>query len=609
MKIKNFILILSCATVLAVTVFLPKSGNKSMLFQELSEYFNRIEPVSSRLEITRLLSELFSNASAQEAKIISYLSLGQLHPPYLNVQFNFAEKNIAHVVQEILGIDKSEFNEELKKHGDLGSVVSTGNWRKKSNLTVVEVYNKLIEIEQITGTGSQEIKYEKVLNLLKELDPVSAKYVIRVLTDSLRLGFSDMTLIDAFSWLLVGDKSLRKDIENAYNMCVDIGKIGYIVKKEGIKGIKDIKAEVGIPIRPAAAERLATASEIIEKIGTCVAQPKLDGFRLQIHVDNSKKEHFIKFFSRNLVDMSHMFPDLVEAFKKLKVKTLICEGEAIAYDPNTGNFAPFQETVKRKRKHGIEETMAEYPLQVFLFDLLYLNDKLMLEKGYEERRDLLVDLFKNYPTDTIQVIKERKISDAKHLEDYFLEEISAGLEGLVVKKPNSIYQPGKRNFNWIKLKRGEGGHLSDTIDCVILGYNYGQGKRSHFGIGAFLVGVYNKEKDHFQTVAKVGTGMTDEEWKTLKKKCDHEKTEEKPKNIECDKNLYPDVWIWPKIVCEIMADEITVSPIHTAGKTEQTLGYALRFPRFMKYRLDKSATEATTVKELKELYGLQFKHK
>lgn len=580
-----------------------------MLFQELSESFNKIEPVSSRLEITRLLSELFANANAQEAKIISYLTLGQLHPPYINMQFNFAEKNIAYVVQELLGIAKSEFSEKLKKHGDLGSIVEQGDWRRKSNLTVVEVYSRLSEIEHVSGTGSQEIKYAKVLELLKELDPVSAKYIIRILTDNLRLGFSDMTLIDAFSWLLAGDKSLRKDIENAYNLCVDIGKIAYIVKKSGIEDIKKIEVEVGIPIRPAAAERLATAQEIIEKIGTCVAQPKLDGFRLQIHIDNNQNKHVIKFFSRNLVDMSHMFPDLVEAFKKLKVKTLICEGEAISYDPNTGNFAPFQETVKRKRKHGIEEAMAEYPLQVFLFDLLYLNGELELEKGYEERRDLLVELFKNYPTDTIQVIKEKKISDAKKLEEYFLEEIAAGLEGLVVKKPNSIYQPGKRNFNWIKLKRGEGGHLSDTIDCVILGYNFGKGKRSHFGIGAFLVGLYNKEKDHFQTVAKVGTGMTDEEWKTLKKQCDEVKSEEKPKNVECDKNLYPDIWVWPRIVCEIMADEITVSPIHTAGKTENHLGFALRFPRFMKYRPDKSSTEATSVKELKELYELQFKKK
>lgn len=582
-----------------------KKGN--MKFQELAQAFNEIEPVSSRNEMTRLLSELFSKANPNEAKIIAYLSLGTLNPPYKGTFLNFADKNVIKVLARLLEISESEVKEIFKKTGDLGLVAEQGNWNKSSNLTVEQVYDELIKIEKITGLGSQEIKLDMVYNLMKELDPISAKYISKILTDRLRLGFSDMTIIDALSWMLVGSKLLHDEIENAYNHCVDIGLIAYTSKKEGEAGIKEIKIEIGIPIRPAAAERLNTAEEIIKKVGDCVAQPKLDGFRLQIHIDKTKTEPFIRFFSRNLNDMSQMFPDLVKELIKLDVETIIFEGEAIAYDINTGSFVPFQETVKRKRKHGIEELSQELPLKFFIFDLLYLNGEEILQKIHEQRRAILLKLFEDFSNETIQVIEEKKITDAKQLEQYFMQNIESGLEGLVVKKPDSIYQPGKRNFNWIKLKRHEEGELSDTIDCVVLGYYAGEGKRAKFGIGAFLVGLFNKDKDNYQTVAKIGTGLKDDEWIELKKKCDAIKIDIEPKNIECDKNLFPDVWVFPEIVVTVFADEITQSPAHTAGKTDKNLGFALRFPRFMGYRPDKSAEESTSIEELKEMYKLQFK--
>jgi DNA ligase-1 len=495
--------------------------------------------------------------------------------------------------------------------GDLGSLVESGSWSTKSNLTIEQVYARLFDIVNIVGEGSQELKQESMLTLLKELDPISSKFIIRIITHTLRLGFSDMTLIDAFSWMLVGDKSLRKEIENEYNLCVDIGLVAFNAKNEGIEGIKKLKMEVGIPVRPAAAERLPTPKDIIEKLGHCIAQPKIDGFRLQVHLDKRGEKPVVRFFSRNLVDMSHMFPDLIQALLKLNVDTLICEGEAVVYDVDTGNFVPFQETIKRKRKHGIEEASTELPLKLFLFDILYLNGESLLHLGCESRRDKLKIALKPKAItdmqDTINLIEEKKVETAKELEDYFLEKIQDGLEGVVVKKTNSIYQAGKRNFNWIKLKRELSGQLNDSVDAVVLGYYNGSGKRSGFGIGAFLIGVFNKNKDHFQTIAKVGTGMTDAEWKELKSKCDKIKATEQPKNIECHKNLIPDVWVYPEIVCEIKADEITMSPVHTAGKTHDHLGYALRFPRFISYRVDKDATDSTSPHELKEMYDLQFK--
>jgi DNA ligase-1 len=578
-----------------------------MLFKEAALFFQKIEAESSRIEMTKLLAELFKKATPEQAGILCYLTLGELNPPYVGTQFAIADKTLIKAVAHVLQRSEKDITHEVKQVGDIGLILERGDWHASKQLSVSEVYQALHDIEKISGEGSQEEKILSLSKLFVQLDSLSAKYVARIILGKLRLGFSDMTILDALSWMEVGDKSLRADLENAYNICADIGLIAKTLKEGGIEALKSMQIQIGIPIRPAAAERLPTARAVFEKLGQCIAQPKLDGFRLQVHVDTTSGKPLIHFFSRNLIDMSYMFPDLTNIFASMSVKSLICEGEAIVYDETTDTFLPFQETVKRKRKHGIEEVMEELPLQFFAFDLLYFNGQSYLNKTHADRRMELSKIFESLGSNRVQVIEERKISNTKDLEEYFNENISSGLEGLVVKRPDAIYQPGKRNFNWIKLKREEEGHLEDTVDCVVLGYYAGRGKRAKFGIGAFLVGVFNKSEDRFETIAKIGTGLSDDEWKELKKKCDALVVKEKPHNVVCAKELEPYVWTNPEIVCSIRADEITMSPLHSAGKTAEQLGYALRFPRFMGYRIDKSATDATEVFEIKRLYEDQFK--
>lgn len=581
-----------------------------MTFKDLVQTFYEISFESSRLKITQLLSDLLKRASQEEAKIISYLSLGTLRAPYQNNQFNFAQKNIEKVLVNLLSIDSEELKNKIKETGDIGTVLSNIQWPFISkNLSITYIYENLCKLQAISGIGAQEEKANILMQILKETNSQEASFILRIIIGTMRLGFSDMTFIDALSWMLSSDKSMRKNIEDAYNICVDLGLITQAVKQEGIRGIDHIYPRIGIPIRPAAAERASSAAAIIEKIGPCIAQPKLDGFRLQIHIDKAQDKVQIWFYSRNLQDMSYMFPDLVESLQYVKVKNIIIEGEAIVYDEQTKTFLPFQETLKRKRKHDIEQIAVELPLQLFLFDILYLNDEILLERSHVHRRKLLISLFGNYNFDRIKIVEEKFCQNANELNAYFNEQVSQGLEGLVVKRPDAPYQPGKRNFNWIKLKRQEQGKLTDTIDAVILGYYVGQGKRTAFGIGAFLVGIYNKEKDLFETVAKIGTGLKDDEWRDLKDKCDKIKVLEQPHNVKCAQELKPDFWVTPKIVVVVLADEITQSPTHTAGKTEVQLGLALRFPRFMGYSLDKLPEQATSVNELRKLYGLQFESK
>lgn len=576
-----------------------------MQFNIVADHFQRIDTTSSRLDMTYLLAELLDQASAQEAEIIAHLLLGQLRPPYVGTQFNIAAKNMVKILAVLHNVSESYINDQLQQLGDLGLVAATGTWEQREQLSVLEVYHRLDALERAHGTGSTDEKSRLLVALLQHCDQISAKYIVRIVLGKLRLGFSDMTLIDALSWMHVKDKSLKTFLEHAYNVCADMGLIAKTLKEKGVDGIQAMDVRVGIPIRPAAAERLATAQAVVEKLGPCVAQPKLDGFRLQIHLDKSSGTPKIWFFSRNLIDMSSMFPDVTAAVAQLPVQQLICEGEAIVYDANTGQFLQFQETVKRKRKHDIQEVMEDLPLRVYLFDILYLNGKSLMQETHEARRNALLDLMSTPHPDAIAIIDERFVTTGEQLLHYFQENIAAGLEGLVVKRPDSVYTPGKRNFNWIKLKRQEEGQLDDTIDCVILGYYYGEGKRAAFGIGAFLVGVYNQASDTFETIAKVGTGLKDDDWRDLKRMCDEIKLNESPLNVSCAKELAPDVWVRPDKVCLIRADEITLSPLHTAHKTDQNLGFALRFPRFMGYRFDKKASDATTTDEIKYLYATQ----
>jgi DNA ligase-1 len=308
--------------------------------------------------------------------------------------------------------------------------------------------------------------------------------------------------------------------------------------------------------------------------------------------------------------MSEMFPDLKMLVTHLPVNSCILEGEAIAYDTDTGEFLPFQETVKRKRKHGVDKAAEEFPLKLFIFDILFLDGVSELDKTQEERREVLLALFEKVPTalqDRVLPIEQRVVSTAKELEEYFYMNVTRGLEGLVVKRTDAPYTPGKRNFNWIKLKRQETGELDDTVDCVIVGYYFGQGKRAGFGIGALLVAIYDPEQDVFQTVAKIGTGLSDVEWQAMKADCDQRRAAHQPHNVQCASQLKPDVWVNPELVCVVRADEITYSPLHKAGARDGGPGLALRFPRIMGMRPDKAATEATTAQELRSLQDAQRK--
>jgi len=323
-------------------------------------------------------------------------------------------------------------------------------------------------------------------------------------------------------------------------------------------------------------------------------------------------------YSRNLEDMTHMFPELIEATRReVKAKTAILDTEALAYQPDSEEFLPFQETTKRRRKHNIEEIAKTLPLRAFVFDVLYADGESLIDTKLTERIEKLKKIVPH--ENTLIPSPGVFLKKPEDLQVMLDDAISKGLEGVVVKRIDSLYEAGGRNFNWVKLKRHSSGELHDTIDCVILGYIFGKGKRTEFGAGALLVGVYDKDNDTFVTVSRIGTGLTDEEWRSIKDKTKGMELDHKPARV--NSLITPSVWVRPEIVIEVLADEITRSPMHSAGmdvsdgtkereetKGEKKVGYALRFPRLVTFRdKDKKAEDATTVKELIAMFGQQGK--
>jgi DNA ligase-1 len=383
-----------------------------------------------------------------------------------------------------------------------------------------------------------------------------------------------------------------------------------------------VKIQAGIPVASMSCEREKTFEKILERMGTAIIQPKYDGLRCQIHYSKdgfkdeiklpkkqeeffSKKNSNVRLFSRNLESLTDMFPDIAKSLEKFKVKSAILDTEVIGINEKTGEFLPFQETIQRKRKYDVKEVSKSVPVKFFTFDLLYLNGKDLSQLKLGERINKLKSSVENAQQDRIKLTPSDSVNKLEPFQKLFDKYVEDGLEGIIAKDTDSTYQPGKRGYDWIKLKKSSQGHLADNIDTVVLGYYKGRGARAKFGIGAILVGVLNKKNNKFESIAKVGTGIKDDDWKVIKNKLEDLMIECCPENVSVVKNLEPDIWVKPEVVMVVDADEVTTSPSHMAGFKDGR-GYSLRFPRLKEFdRKDKGAEDVTTVREIEKLYKMQ----
>jgi len=581
-----------------------------MKFKELATYFEKLEETSSRLILIDVLSDLFKHIKENEIDKVIYLTQGRVAPFFAPIELGMADKTVAGAIAIAYKEDRDKVLTDYAKLGDLGLVVQHVHHSPEGNEpSVSDVFAILLEIAHTSGAGTVEKRLQLFSDLLKTLDKTAAKHLVRIALGKTRLGIGDPTILDALALAVLQDRTKRKLLERAYNETSDLGLIGKTLMSGGLDAVAQLTVTVGQPIRSELCERLPNPMKVFEKMdkdGQGIhATPKYDGFRVQIHKDGQK----VSMFSRNLEDMTHMFPELIAgALTQIKAKTAILDSEALAYQPESEEFLPFQETTKRRRKYKIDEMAKSLPLKAFVFDILYANGKSLIDKPLVERMKVLDEVIEK--GDTLLEAPGQVLHKPEDLQLMLDDSISKGLEGVVVKRVDSPYVAGGRNFNWVKLKRHSAGDLTDTIDCVVLGYIYGKGKRTAFGAGALLVGVYDEKTDSFVTVSRIGTGLSDDEWRSIKERTKGLELDHKPARVES--LITPSVWVKPELVIEVLADEITRSPLHTAGlviKDEvKEPGYALRFPRLVSFRdKDKKAEDATSVKELIEMYNGQGK--
>src|SRR2546425_1700828 len=570
-----------------------------MTFSELATYLDQLEATSSRNELVRILAEAYKACSVEEIEPITYLIQGRLAPFFEPVEMGLGERLLMSAIATAYGTSKEDVTKTYKQTGDLGlTAMSLGPKTRDDTPSVIEVHQRLWEIAGLSGEGSLKAKLDLFAALLGDLDAASAKHLVRITLGKMRLGIGDPTVLDALSFAKKGDRSLRPVLEAAYNRTSDLGLIARTLWERGETGLDALKVRAGHPLRPQLAERLPNPEAVIKKLGTVGVQPKYDGLRVQIHKDAKK----VSIFSRNLESMTEAFPELVAAASKLKVKSVILDGEAIAYNPESEEYVPFQETTARRRKEGIQEMAARVPMRAFVFDVMFRDGSDLTPLPYEQRFEIVQELLPE--SDTLVPAPLMKTDSAEVLTRELLDNISRGLEGVVAKRLDSPYQAGARNFNWVKLKRNTSGQLTDTIDVVLLGYYRGKGKRAEFGACALLAGGHDNEKDQFVRIHQLGTGLSDEGWRDLHQELSRLEGGEKP--ARGNSLLVPDVWLQPELVVEVLADEITPSPRHTAGMVGDQPGFALRFPRIVSFRsADKKPEDATTVREIRQMFQHQ----
>jgi DNA ligase 1 len=584
-----------------------------MQFADLTAAYERLEGTPKRLEMRTILADLFRPLHPPELDRVLYLSQGMLRPEYEGVELGVADSLARRAVGLATHTPEPEVGRRTKEAGDLGTVVAqllTEQTRLASDdpLTVAHVYGELTRIAEAKGAGSQETKVRVLTELLGRATPVEAKFLVRFVLGTLRVGVREMTILDALAVVFAdGSKAARTRIEAAFNLSSDLGLVAGALVDGGLDGLAAIHLEVGRPVRPMLAEREPTLAAVLERMGGRAAvEYKYDGLRVQAHV---AADGTVRLFSRRLEETSAQFPELVrELPKAILARPTIVEGECVPIDAETDEIQPFQEVSRRRgRKHDLAQAETEIPVCLFLFDVLLAGGTAVWEQDFPERRARLDALVR--PTDRVRLATQRTIATVDEATAFLDEAVAAGGEGLMAKSvaPGSGYRAGARGYWWIKYKRDYTVGLTDSIDGVVVGGFAGRGRRAgHFG--AFLLAAYDAKRDRFESFCKVGTGFDDAALADMPRRLESYRSTEKPSGVES--GLTPDVWFRPGVVLEVRGAELTLSPIHPAGlgAVRSGVGFALRFPRFTgRVREEKAATDATTTAELLEMYRSQVR--
>ncbi|KAH0524530.1 hypothetical protein TsFJ059_007030 [Trichoderma semiorbis] len=627
-------------------------------YAALCKTFSLIELTTKRLIIMEHCSRFLRQVmrlTPDDLLPTVLLMINKLAPDYAGIELGIGESLIMKAIGETTGRSLQVIKADQKEIGDLGLVAvksrsTQPTMFKPKPLTVRGVHQGLMAIATVTGNGAQGRKVDGIKKLLSSSDshlkekvdinkdkggPSEAKYIIRFLEGKLRLGLADRTVLVSLAQAVVAHEAEVKgkipsttDLENGesilktvYSELPSYDVIIPAMLQHGIQNLREhCKLRPGVPLKPMLAKPTKAITEVLDRFEgqTFTCEYKYDGERAQIHYvakDASQSSGVSSIFSRNSEDLSKKYPDVLAkltTWVKEDTKSFVLDCETVAWDMLEKKVLPFQQLMTRKRKDVKTEDI-KVKVCVFAFDLLYLNGEAVVEKSLRERRELLSTAF---------VPIEGEFAFATHMNGQELDEIQtfldesvkASCEGLMVKMldgKESGYEPSKRSRNWLKIKKDYLSGVGDSLDLVVLGAYYGKGKRTSV-YGAFLLACYNASTDTYETVCNIGTGFSEQVLEDLYAQLS-QITIARPKPFyshSAGGQHQPDVWFEPKYVWEVKTADLTLSPRYKAGWKEGVdpageKGISLRFPRFIKIRDDKKPDEATSSRQVAEMYRKQ----
>ena len=554
-----------------------------MDYKILSGVYAELEGTSSILRKTDILAELFSKTPKNKLRIVTYLVRGEVFPSWVQRELNMADKMAISAIARVSGSSRAEIENMLKKKGDLGSAATALlSLRKqavlfKEPLTLDKVYGSFERISTTEGEGSVEKKIALLSELLSNATLEEAKYIIRTVLGQLRIGVGEGVVRDAIAKAF---DAPRKQVEKAFAVLNDYGEVAELALR-GVEGLKDTRLRFGRPLKVMLYPKADTTDEAVEKIGLPLqAEFKYDGFRTQIH----KNEKKVVIFSRNLDNVTERFPDVVEqVLRNVKARVAILDSETVGIDPETGHQIPFQKISQRiRRKYDIGKMAEKIPVETNVFDILLLDENNLIDLPLKKRLELLKGIIRE--TDRFKLVDYITAKEPGELGDFYEKSLGEGAEGLILKNLDSPYKPGQRVGYGFKLKPE-----TETLDLVVLGAEWGEGRRANW-LSSYLLGARDPATGTFMAIGKMATGMTESDLQSM--------TEMFKPLIKSERGKV--VKIQPKIVIEVGYQEIQKSPNYASG-------YALRFPRMVRLRDDKSSEDADTVERVEYLYKGQFK--
>ncbi|MFX1563857.1 MAG: ATP-dependent DNA ligase [Promethearchaeota archaeon] len=559
-------------------------------FVVLSELCEQIVATPKRLKKMDLAGTFLAQLAPEEVEAAALLLIGQPFPRSSERTLSLSWSGLFSLLKELLHPSSTDITKFFRETGDTGEVVrrlylksgqvSQATLLTSTPMTVLEVYQTFASIADVQGSGARRRKTALLRSLFTRAKPLEAKYITKILLGDQRIGFSEGMLEGTIARIFKLPLGL---VRRANMLRGNIGEVARIAVEKGAEGLKEVQLRPFTPLLPMLAAQAEDVSEAIKQHnGKCAFEPKLDGARVQIHMERRKDKTRIHIFSRRLTDVTTSLPDIVDFIEReVNATSCILEGEVLAVGPDGRPF-PFQQLMRRfRRVHNIDAMVAELPVTLFLFDLLMLNNDVLIDEPYTTRRKRL-----NSVIGAIPLVDQLITADSEGANTFLESALRDGHEGLMAKRLNSPYQPGVRGKAWLKIKKS-----METLDLVVIAAEYGSGRR-HKWLSDYHLAAWDPETREFYMLGKTFKGLTDAEFEEITKRLLELKIGQRRGTVV----------VQPQIVVEIEYDEIQRSPTYPSGM-------ALRFARIKRIRYDKHPEEADTIQRVRELFDSQFRRK